>query len=103
MLLYCNIERKFERAVECADYLREIAIIENSDYSLVQYLNFTTDIDLEKMGITNHAVRKSLSDNPEKRAFLFMQVGIAYSMYSDLDNECCKLYSKRKLMKKKAC
>ena len=35
MLLYCNIERKFERAIECADYLREIAIIENSDYSLV--------------------------------------------------------------------
>ena len=55
------------------------------------------------MGITNHTVRKSLSENPDKRAFLFMQVGIAYSMYSDLDNECCKLYSKRKLMKKKAC
>jgi hypothetical protein len=35
MLLYCNIEKKFERAIECANYLREIAIIENSDYSLV--------------------------------------------------------------------
>ena len=55
------------------------------------------------MGITNDTVIKTICDNPDKRAFLLMQVGIAYSIYSDFDRGCCNAYIKRKMMRQKAC
>ena len=33
--IFCNIEQQFERAIECADYLKEIACLEDDEKSLV--------------------------------------------------------------------
>lgn len=54
------------------------------------------------LGVKNPTVIKIITENASRRAFLFMQAGITYSIYSDMNNGSCKLYYKRKMMKRKA-
>ena len=71
--LYCNIQQEFQRAIECADYLKEIACLEDDEKGLVQYLPcFSDEQSNVGLGVTNHTVIKNLCENPNKRAFLLL-------------------------------
>lgn len=82
MKYYCNVTQKYANAIECADYLIEIAKLDQNATIMVR----------------NPQVVAILAQDIERRAYFLLQAGIAYSIYSD----SCEFYSKRKMMKKRA-
>jgi hypothetical protein len=54
--LYCNVYHKFERAIECADYLISIASLENPDKAKEYFQS-------ANIHLNNISVTKLLSDD----------------------------------------